>query len=374
MANYEFWYCDESGNRLEYISLVGGVEFVHVQGDVGAAIFDFPILNLIHEEIRPERRIHIYRQPIGGALTLEFVCFLNIWTFYNQFDGREALTLQGDDQNNLLTRRVVAYHTESAEAKKSEAADDMMYNIVDENMGSSAGDYAGSNTNRDMTGNNFSIKTSPGNGPTVNQSIAWRPVLETLQDIQAITKSQSNEVFFGCRPISDTKIEFEVKTGQWGNDRTQSTGTDPIIFSMENGNLVQPSLTHDYSNVENYVYGKGEGRQSDTEISEKSNASRIGLSAWGRKEKLSNATLSYDVADETADDDLARGRPKITLQGDLLSTPQAPYGGLIGWKLGDRVTINYANRQFDSVIRSVRIKLDADGRETITSRIEDLAA
>lgn len=89
LANYELWYCTDLGERLEIISDVQSFEYVKVFGDVGVGIFNIPRRGQIYDNLIPDRRIHIYRQPTKGTLGLELVCFARKFSVTTNIQGHQ---------------------------------------------------------------------------------------------------------------------------------------------------------------------------------------------------------------------------------------------------------------------------------------------
>jgi hypothetical protein len=166
-------------------------------------------------------------------------------------------------------------------------------------------------------------------------------------------------------------MQFRTWTGQPGQDRTTTSGTNPLVFSMEWGNLRNPRLAHDYEREASYVYAAGKGEQSARVVATSSDTTRLNRSRVGRIEGFAHS-VGDTVASVTADADdlLAERRGLLTLRGDLLSTPLTPYGGLGGWNVGDKVTVNYAGLQFDTIIRSAYISVRGNGSETVRGKVE----
>ncbi len=277
-------------------------------------------------------------------------------------------------QNNLLSRRITAYYANETETKVSGNADDLMKEIVRDNFIDNA-DYSGTpDPARDIDDYGFSVQANNSAGSSISKAISWRNVLAVLQDFQAASKSAGTEAFFGVMPTSDTTLQFQTWTGQPGRDRTIATGINPIVFSLEWGNLSDPQLSDDYVNEANYIYAGGRGREDVRNIQTASDTSRMNVSRFGRHEAFTQATAEATTAyiQDVAKDILARRRPKKIFRGAIHNTPLTPYGGLNGWHLGDKISINYSDLQFDVIIRSVSVRVEENNREIITARVETL--
>lgn len=372
MANYELWYLDDVGNRLAYIPDWADLEYVKVLGGTGSLSVTLPKRGQVYDQTLPDRRIAVYRQPTGGSLSLEIVALMRLMQTSTTAQGQDILTQRGEDFNELLTRRIVAYYAGSAQSQKTDLADDMMKEIVTQNLFTDA-DYSGGTPARDIAAQGFGVQSDLGAGPSLTKGFSWRNVMRVLQDLQAASKAAGTEVFFGMVPTSETAVEFRTWTTTI--DRTVTTGVNPITFSMEWGNLINPLLQYDYTEEQNAIYAGGQGDGELRTIALKTDPARIGSSQLNRREGFGYSRgIIQATVDDDAQNELERRRPLITIQGTLLDTPLTPYGGVNGWNLGDKVTVNYASQQFDVIVKAARVRVAADGKETIDARIEDINA
>jgi len=127
---------------------------------------------------------------------------------------------------------------------------------------------------------------------------------------------------------------------------------------------------YDYTREANYIYGGGQGEGSDRTISEQSDDTRIGSSVWNRREKFADArneTTSNGVANR-AEEVLNENKPFKRFTGKLLDTPQSRYG--VDWFFGDKVEVSYRGIQFQGIAKAMKIKLDKEGNEILTVKVE----
>jgi hypothetical protein len=364
MANYELWYCDPLGNRIKNIYNIKSFEYTKIVGDVGVGKFTVPIQGEIWEQVKPDYRIHVYRQAIGGSLELDFVCFLQGFEPNTKSNGSREYVLSGEGPNTLLKRRIVAYDTDDALSLHAHSSTGFAFRAVAlRNLGASA------ISDRDITGDNFGIIGSSGMsglGPAQRRSSAWAKILDILLDFQASSKNQGSEIFYDIIPISDRLLQFTIKGNQPGQDRSST------VFSLEKGNLVEPVLSYDYSNIASYVYVGGRGQGAARDLAEVEDTDRTGLSFWGRREVFRNATFveqgDTDALNDIGEDELAKRRPQIKLTCGLIDTPSTRFGR--DWDFGDKVTINYNGIQATTIVRAVNIKVESSGKETIKARAE----
>lgn len=379
-ARYSVWYCDDLGRHVAPLPYVGELEYVRTFSGVGFARISIPPDDPIAASVRPDWRLHIYRQPAGGAMALEVVCFLRRFVWSTDAQGRRRLQLQGVDPNDILNRRVVAFYAGDIRSASNGPADDAMKEVVERTLGFGAQfDYdsvARSEWARDIREFDgrtvFSIQGKTGDGPKIEKQYAWKNALRTLQEMQATARARGDEVFFGIVPLQPGLLQFQTWVGQPGLDRSVTTGTSPVVFSVEAGTLANPELSYDYTDERNFIYAGGRGIEDDRNIQEADDEARIGLSHFGRNEAFAQASRydSDDGVQGAAEDELARRRPAVILTGDLLDTPLTPYGGPAGWNLGDKVSLSYEGFQMDTLIRSVHVRVSPQGQEAVRGRVE----
>jgi hypothetical protein len=372
MGNYELWYCNPKGERIEPI--LDAISFAYVLTDSGTGYFTMAIHRgeQTYARARPEYRVHVYRQPEDGALDLEMIYVLSQFDFDITETGYETLTMGGSDLNVLLKRRIAAYRAESATVTFSSTnADEVAKTAVDYNLGSNAD--SGSHDGRDLTDVGFAIEATATRGGNIDYSFAWINILTVMQGVQQRARANGTELWFGIEPLTDTSFEFRTWMGQRGSDRTLSGGST-IIVSLANGNLLDPSLALDFDAERNYVFAGGQGQDTaltqNRIIEESEDEDATGRALIARSETFYNASR-YDSAkgvQEAADSELINRRAVAEFTGAILDTPQTPYGGL-GWKLGDQVTVDFAGYQFDARIRAVSVSVSGQD-EKVEGRLE----
>lgn len=362
MAHYELWYCNPLGNRIANIANVGAFEYTLVSGDVGIASLKLPVQGKVWESVKPDYRIHIYRQPTGGSLSLEFVAFLQGFDWSTLASGQNRHTLQGESPDTLIKRRINAYNSEDTGKGNHNSAytANAIRGFALRNL------FGDAVTGRDLDGDNFSLADAIDRGPALRGSIAWDKLIDMCQNAQAASKAQNDEIFFGIVPVSETELQFQTYANQPGSDRTST------VFSLEYGNLVEPVLSYDYSDIASYIYVGGKGEGASRDIEEVEDTERTGLSFWGRRERFRNATYveigDTDALNDVGQDELAKYRPKVKLTCRLIDMPTTRYG--VEWGFGDKITINYQGIQANTIIRAVNVQVDENGKEKISARAE----
>lgn len=142
-----------------------------------------------------------------------------------------TITVGGPDLTDILARRIVAYKTGTAEARKNAAADDMMKEYVYENMG------AGATATRQLPAAlGFEIAGDQTAAAALEYSAKFGNVLEVLRSISDRSAEAGERVYFGVVPVMRGGIvvpRLETRFGMWGSDKT----TLPVSAGYRTQNL-----------------------------------------------------------------------------------------------------------------------------------------
>lgn len=369
-GNYQLWMTTDNGERIAQLDYSLGFSASITTNGIGRLTLSLPV-TFDTTLLAVDRMIQVWRQPTGGALSLWRPYFLRRWKFLTQTNGGETLTLYGADPNELLTRRIVAAYSGSAQASKTDYADDMMKVIVTEAMSNAVAPIPAAGT---RTWGNLSVADDLSQAPSIHDSFAFEYLLRNsggglLADISKAAKIAGGEVFFdvGVKAVTSNSISFEFATrmGQPGADVSNR-----VIFDQVNDNLRNASLDFDYSDEVTYVYGGGQGEGSARVIQQAYDSTRYGASIWNRREAMADARNQATAAGvlSAARTVLDAGKPQLRFAGTPVDTQGTRFG--IDWNYGDRVTASYHGYTFTAIIRMVNITVDSDGEEVITARFD----
>lgn len=363
MVRYEVWVTTPEGVKLMLLDRVGLFEYGLVANDLGGFSMLLPS-TMAPGYFAVDNRVEFWRGITGGPLERVMVGFIRGFGVVDLGDGLEAFVVSGPGVNDLLFRRIVAYAAGSAQASKTDYADDLMKAVVDENLGSGATD-----SDRDLeTPGYVTIQADTSGGPSVEKSFSRRNVLLVLQDVAELARQQGTEIFFALEP-NGVNFEFRTFVGQMGQDRTL-TGTAPVFFGSQYGNMGGVSWESDAGEEWTVVYAGGQGEEADRLVVEVEDAGRSDLSVFNRREGWEDARQYTTVAGVSgaARKALEERRPRWRVGGQLLDGPQARFGR--DWRFGDRVTVESRGQQLDGLIRMIHVAVDELGAETITARFE----
>ncbi len=129
-------------------------------------------------------------------------------------------------------------------------------------------------------------------------------------------------------------------------------------------------MEYDYRNEENYVYGCGQGTGAARAIQQVYDTARYGVSQWARCEGAADARnqAAANGVREAARAQLESRRPIRRFGANLIDTSAARFGR--DWDYGYKVTAKYRDLEFETVVRSVVLSVDQNGRERINARAE----
>lgn len=368
-ANYEIWLTDDHGLRLASLDGFIRLEASRVANQIAPFYLQAPV-SFDPDLVAPDRMVQVWRQPEGGRLGLWRVYFLRKWKFSTQ-GSRQMIEMEGPDTNDLLRRRIVAAYAGSAQASKSDAADDMMKEVVAESIADGVAPTPDAGT---RVWSDLSIAADLGLGPTISKSFAFDYLLTTsgqgvLPALANAARIKGTEVFFDIAPnvVASDSIDFRFETtiDQPGQDVSAS-----LTFDQASGNMKNPELEYDYTKEENYIYAAGPGQKSDRNVQQVYDSGRYSVSQWARCEGFADARSEEDDDNAIADignDRLNQGRPRIRFSAQPVDTEGTRFG--IDWDFGYKAGAKYLNRQFTSIFRAVTIVVDKSG-EDVQARLD----
>lgn len=261
--------------------------------------------------------------------------------------------------NVLLAARVIAYDEGSAEADKTDLADDMIKAYVRENF------VSATDATRNWASTLFAVEADVGAAPSIVKQASYRTVLTTCQEIAAAAATAGTYTGFEVfSPTETGAYTLRTYTGQRGTDRS-STGNAPLILALTKGSLNSVELDEDWAEIATAVYAGGSGKKSERLVSSPAlDAALIAESPYGRIEWFQNASGVDDTA--ALNDEAARGlrerRPRTLFTGDVVDTEYATFGEEYDW--GDKVIGEYTDlrvahvTQFDCRVDPVRIMVE----------------
>lgn len=371
-GKYEIWLTNDKGTRLEIADDIVSMSASKVVNRIGSLSLVLPA-DFDDDLLKADNMIQVRRAATGASAFATWqVYFIRKWRYETTEDSQRIKVLTAYDPNHLLSRRIVAAYAGSTEAEKSDYADDMMKEIVSEAMLDTADPTPDAGS---RAWDNLSVQAESSEGPSISKSFSWRELMTMsggglLPALAQAAKEAGTKVFFAIVPnsITATRITFEFRTyvGQPGRDVS-----DRVVFSESNANLKEPFLEFDYSEEKNYIYAAGQGHEDDRTVEQVYDSGRYGRTIWARCEGFADArnqNLANGVR-EAGRAALEIGRPIIRFGGSPQDTSGTRFGR--DWEWGDLVKARYGGYELETVVRSVTLTIDDDGRERIDANFEN---
>lgn len=323
-----------------------GLHYVLSCGKVGALTVTLaPDFNSL---LPKDGRIHVMRSVNGGPAQREGEsCYLiRRWDYTNDYTTVTAL-----HANYLLWSRADLY-TYVGYSRNTLPGDDLIKELWTNNFAGGISSLRSQNTAG--TPNNtqadisayVSVAANLSAAPTILKQFNWRSVGDVILEIE--DASFLNGTYLTAEIVAPTEdtLELRTYTGQRGVDRRFSTGNG-LLFVESRGNLANGILTVDATEEITFAYAGGADRDYGRSNEYAVDSTRMGESAFGRRELFVDSANTTSNADVQADADagVRGGRPVITATGDLVDTDLCQRG--VHYNYGDLVTVEVRGVQYD---------------------------
>lgn len=302
-------------------------------------------------------QLEVWRSVNGGTYyLLDTTWFIERIRYATNSQGQNELEITACDANGLLGRRIIAYDKGTTYTEKNGCADDIMKDIVRENYGSLAFD-----TERDLS-SYISVAPDSSFGAIVSAEISWRRVIDVLAELARMSEENGVRIVFSLVRTDVQKFEFRTYKNFSGTDHSASS-LNPVIVSIDAGNLTDAELIADYSDEINYVYAKSANVNGNSITVQIAADSRVKKSKFNRREFLADAgnTTDTNVVSRFGQYVVNSGRPRIFFNGILRDTESLVYG--LDYKFGDLVTASYMGYLIDCKLNAVSIRFSQQGEQ-----------
>jgi len=292
--------------------------------------------------------VEVWRKDAGVAWYRDFTGLILRRSY--KYTDRNVVTVYCPGIIWLLGTRGVAYYAGTADKTvfTADAAETIANALVKFNATSSATTTAGRIRNGAISG--LSVETASTARNTLDWYCAWDNLLESLQNL---AKAGGGD--FDVVPLSTAgTFQWRWYTGQLGTDRTAT-----VTFSLDYGNMAQP--TYDYDRREEagivIVLGQGEGSSRAT-VTRTSGDSDVELLADARDVETTAGLRAR------GDARLIAYKPVQEFAFQVIPTAGCTYG--LHYFLGDLVTARYGSViEVTRKITAVNVTLEENGREVI---------
>ena len=291
-------------------------------------------------------------------------------------NGNFQLTTVGSGFNGLLGRRIVAYRDDTSYARKSDAAETVMKEYVEENCGPSA--LAVNNRLLDGVIAGFSVQADAANGDNWEGDRSGKLLIEVLEEI-----SNFSGIDYQVVGTGNATYEFRTYIGQLGADKTtngldavtglNAAGNTPFVFNPEFGNVRNASLTQKNRESANAVVVFGKGQGLTRTIAVRTNATAIAATPIAQREVMrgGGSQESAPELNDLGDEWLAKMKRKEEFNFVPMDTENSLYG--VHYELGDRITGKLGDFEADKRITSLTVTVSKGGNgEQKTLEMQDI--
>lgn len=360
---------DPYGNAMPDTGALYRVEMSQAKGVVGSVTFSIPG-DYDDDYLRKDGLIEVYRMPRNRAPYLLFnkIFFLRRRTKVLS-GGNRAWKCTAYDPNYLLgspsdqNGRIVAYDADSAQAKQTDFADDMIKAIARQNIGALATDTA-----RDLSAY-LSIQADTGDAPSISKEFSNRILVPVFNEICQASWTAGVYLTWDIELITPPhkgafKLELRTYINQRGEDHRAATSAR-VIIGTDDGRMDDVEVDDDWTEEVNYIRAGGQDNGAIRKYKSGGNTAAIAQSPFNRRETFLNMqnVASLTTLQHEIDWALKAGVPEPYFSGTL--TPAGQAGFDLDWAYGDYVTTQAEGRGFDARVDGVTITFDRDNGEVI---------
>lgn len=337
-ALHDLFLYSPTGEYLDSLNDYESIECVLAEMQIGTLTITVPANRYDPRLFQRDGRVAFHRAP-DSELSLASSMRLvgnTAWLIARRTrivdrDYRESIRLLCVHPNALLARRVVAYDEESAEAKKTGAADNLIKAVVRENF------TAATDTDRNWSSAFFSVEADTSAAPSVDKEFSYRTVLQVCQEIAAAAAAAGTYTGFEVySQIDNGPFVLRTYTAQRGTDRSTLSGK-PLVFGISYASFEDTELDENWSEMASFVYAGGSGKKNERVVQPVSDTALIAETPYGRIEWFQNVAQTTDTAvlDSEGARALRERRPRRLFTGAVRETTYATFGEEYDW--GDRV-------------------------------------
>lgn len=373
---YQIRVKDTSGVELALIDNFTSLSFTHRRNDPGTFQFQMTARDPRAELFSTDCQVEIWRRDIENNLGwyIEKEGFHRTHVYQVFENGREVYSSYGQGYLDLLNRRHVLYYSGSNYVYKSGSGETCMKGFVNENAGPGA-----NNANRLRNGvfTGLAIEGDGARGTDWYGSRAYKNLLEVCQEI-ALDTGLAFDII-GNGPAS---FVFQVYPTQRGADRTadgvdyitavNGAGNVPVIFSLDRGNMGQPSYSVARTAEATVAVVLGGGLEDERESVIALSPQR-GASPWNDIELVrQGGQQETDELTSIANETLEKHQFEEHFRFEPLASESTLYGR--DYWFGDLVTVKYRDVIRNKEIVGIDINVSNNaGGEKIALTLGDVS-
>ncbi len=346
------------------------LELFRSEFGVGSLYVDFPLQELMRQNISTEWRLEVYRRTVGGELIrvgdTQWIVKLVRYKVDEQNETR--LHILAYDAMYLLDRRIVAYVDGTPQTSKTMPADDMLKEIVRENLGALASDY-----HRDLS-EWLIVEPNTSTAPVVTKSeFGLQKVLPVLNDICELSNAAGMYLSYDIvYDESIGKLVFRTYPHQRGADRGNNSfspvylahHTDPV--NVMGSGLNYASIEIDATDERSYVYSGRQAKDVNAIFAEIGNDIVNQSGPFARSEDFitTGESVEYNDVMTEAHAWLQHKFRNLLLNAHIQEANDMQFG--IDYGFGDILALRYLGTTHNIHLDEFKIVVDGDGKEEIS--------
>ena len=368
-STYQFWLCDDAGRRFYLFPKYMFFSYTRTVRGYGYIEFGVPFdeyQKAVSNIFQVDWRLEVWRSPnVGVPARRESSFLLRKYNVYTRQDGLRVIVFYGRSPLDILRRQFVDV---SADVTITGTIDNVMKQLVTNYLVNASVGYG------TVPLGEFTVESNTSEGPTITETYYLDNLLDALKDLQSMSETKNLE------SSANKKIYFDVVendslviNGFGYTFRTWSTlrGGDRTIgipFSIENGNIKDPSYFEDHNDQFTFAHVRNKDNSAynaESSVPDKTlsrwNVARIAESS-SEQSLNANSAKSYKILGDHA----AAKKLSVTFLNTPGSAtqPRSLYG--LEWDLGDLLPVLYAGKTFNAEVMVVYVSMNENGEETIT--------
>jgi len=366
ISDYKVVLKNQTGTKVAEFDNWLSLNFNHAQNDVSNCRFEIDGRDSRTSLFKLDGQIEVWRKNDSVGLS-----------WYIEWEGMfrtpNELITPSDDKRyvahfisylHLAKRSYVLWFANTSQTDKSGIGETIIKEIVYENLG--AGALAANGRLKDHVYPGLSMEADAGNGSTWDGAFAHNNVLLTIRKI-----AKATGLVYDIVGIGDGLYEFRVYDGQRGEDRSVTTGTNPLVFSTGYGNMITPLLSLNRGDEYTSVVTLGQGVEDDRQYAivqstakDDSPFNDIEFVIKNTQLKLAQSLQDYGLSK------LEEGKEKQTLGFEVVQTKTAFYGKDYTW--GTKITGKFNDYQEDIIFDKVNVLVNKESSlEKITTELSN---
>jgi hypothetical protein len=350
-AEYKIRVYDRSGVLKHELIDYRAVAYTKIVNAPGMGIVTLDGSHPVTGEIDLDWLVEVHRRDLVRALDwyCDFTGFFRDALETADEQGVRSATLYCPGVLSLLERPVIAYKasTSNRTSFASAKAETILKTLVTYNA-TPAGTI-GDGRMRDVTLPTITVQTDGAGGNTLDLNCAWDNLLNTLQGVALVGGGDFDLVRSGA-----SSWQFQWFAGQRGTDRSAT-----VVFSLQYGNMTNPSLRLNFLGERTVAIVGGQGEDIVREVVVRNGVNYA--APHNATEMFVDARQMTTAAGLNAAGDahLAERQAKRDFTFEVLQTPSTVYGR--DYFLGDLVTATFGLYSDVKKVQQVAVEFGLNG-------------